>query len=63
MPGGPRRDVSLLNAGAGLYAATVAATIAEGVAMAADAIDSGRAEATLATLVEVSRDVAAGVPA
>jgi anthranilate phosphoribosyltransferase len=40
---GPRRDVTLLNAGAGIYAAGAASSITEGVAMAESAIDSGRA--------------------
>jgi anthranilate phosphoribosyltransferase len=40
---GPARDVVLLNAGAALFVAGATADIAEGVACAADAIDSGRA--------------------
>lgn len=40
---GPARDVVLLNAGAGLFVAGQVTTIADGVALAADAIDSGRA--------------------
>ena len=40
---GPARDVVLLNAGAALFVAGVAADVAEGVGLAADAIDSGRA--------------------
>ena len=40
---GPARDVVLLNAGAALYAANVSASIAEGVALAAQALDSGAA--------------------
>lgn len=40
---GPRRDAILLNAGAGLYAANAAASIAEGVEMARDVIESGKA--------------------
>ena len=55
---GPRRDVILLNAGAGIYAANAAATIREGVVLAAEAIDSGRAAATLEKLVDVSRSAA-----
>ena len=60
---GPRRDVILLNAGAGIYAANAASSIREGVALAAEAIDSGRAAATLAKLAEVSRGVSVGVTA
>jgi anthranilate phosphoribosyltransferase len=39
---GPARDVVLLNAGAALFVAGRAADIGEGVAMAAESIDSGR---------------------
>ncbi len=47
---GPRRDVVLLNAAAVLVAASLAGDLKEGVALAADAIDSGQAAATLARL-------------
>jgi anthranilate phosphoribosyltransferase len=40
---GPRRDVVLLNAGAALFVAGRVADVAEGVALAAESIDSGRA--------------------
>ncbi len=40
---GPRRTVTLMNAGAGMYAAEGASSIAEGITRAAEAIDSGRA--------------------
>jgi len=40
---GPARDVVLLNAGAALFVAGRAADVGEGVATAAEAIDSGRA--------------------
>jgi anthranilate phosphoribosyltransferase len=49
---GPKRDAALLNAGAGLYAANAAASIADGVRLAAEAIDSGKALAALNRLVE-----------
>lgn len=52
--GGPRRDVVVLNAAAGLAAAGVAKDIAEGVERAADAIDSGNAKSALERLVRVS---------
>lgn len=51
---GPRRDATLLNAGAGIYAADAAGSVAEGVAMATTAIDSGRAAETLQRLVELT---------
>ena len=51
---GPARDIVLLNAGASLLIAGRAATVPDGIAMAADAIDSGRAAATLDQLVRAS---------
>jgi anthranilate phosphoribosyltransferase len=51
---GPKRDVVVLNAAAGLVAAGKSTDVAEGLALAADAIDSGRARAALDRLVEVS---------
>jgi anthranilate phosphoribosyltransferase len=61
---GPRRDVILLNAGAGLYAADAAANLAEGIDLAARTIDSGAALATLERLIEVSqREATAGAVA
>ncbi|MDN2564691.1 anthranilate phosphoribosyltransferase [Aquibium sp. A9E412] len=53
------RDIALLNAGGTLVVAGRAATLAEGVAMAADAVDSGAATATLTRLVQVSNDTTA----
>ncbi len=48
---GPRRTVTLMNAGAGIYTADAAGSIAEGVRMAAEAIDSGAALDKLEQLV------------
>jgi len=47
---GARRDIVLLNAAAALVAAGLAFDLKEGVAMGAEAIDSGQAAATLAKL-------------
>ena len=47
---GARRDIVLLNAAAALVAAGLAVDLKEGVAMGAEAIDSGQAAATLAKL-------------
>src|SRR5579863_3345318 len=47
---GPRRDIVLVNAAAGLMAAGLAATPREGMVLAADAVDSGRAMAVLKQL-------------
>ena len=51
---GPKRDVVLLNAGMALVAAGVASTPQDGVAQAAESIDSGRAEQVLADLIAFS---------
>ena len=40
---GPRRDIVLLNAAAAIYAADKAASIKEGIALAVESIDSGKA--------------------
>lgn len=47
---GPKRDIVVLNAAAGLVAAGLAADLADGVAAAAAAIDDGRAAAKVAAL-------------
>ena len=51
---GPRRDIVLLNAGAGLYVGGKAESIAEGVKLAAKLIDSGAAAKTLDALARES---------
>ena len=53
---GPPRDVVLLNAGAALFVAGHAESVRQGIAKAADAIDSSRAKAVLSRLVEVSQE-------
>jgi anthranilate phosphoribosyltransferase len=45
--GGPTRDIVLLNAGAALFVAGRVASVRDGIARAADAIDTGAARATL----------------
>lgn len=52
---GPARDIVLLNAGAGLLIAGRAASVRDGIALAAEAVDRGAARATLERLREVSR--------
>ena len=52
---GPARDIVALNAGAALYAANVAGSIAEGLGKARAAIDSGAARGKLQQLVEATR--------
>ena len=51
---GPKRDAVLLNAGASLYIGGKASSMEEGVKLAAEIIDSGKAKETLAKLIEVS---------
>ena len=51
---GHKRDAVLMNAGASLYICGKADTIKEGVALAAELIDSGRAMKVLDTLIAVS---------
>jgi len=51
---GPQLDVVLLNAGAALYIAEAAASVAEGIERARAAIESGAARAKLDALVAVS---------
>ena len=52
---GPVRDIVLLNAGAALYAAGVAASIAEGVKRAREAVASGAASAKLTQFVALTQ--------
>jgi anthranilate phosphoribosyltransferase len=52
---GARRDIVLLNAASGLVAAGLAGDLKEGVAMGAEAIDSGQAAATLEKLRQFGR--------
>lgn len=51
---GAYRDTVLMNAGAGLVIAGKATTLGDGIALAAQAIDSGRALQVLERLVEIS---------
>lgn len=53
---GPHRDVVVLNAAHGLVAADIAADAAEGVRLAIDSIDSGRAADKLSRLAQASHD-------
>lgn len=53
---GPRREAVLLNAAAALKIAGRAPTLREGVQLAADTIDSGRAKTQLAQFIELSSE-------
>jgi anthranilate phosphoribosyltransferase len=52
---GPKRDMVLLNAAAAFVAAGICDDFSEGLAIAADAIDSGKARRKLDSLVEFTR--------
>lgn len=51
---GPKRDIVLFNAGAALYIAGAGDSIKEGIRMAEESVDSGKAMAVLGALVEMS---------
>ncbi len=59
---GPFRDIVLFNAAGALLVAGRADNLADGVAIAADALQSGRALATLAKLVDISHTSDAALP-
>jgi anthranilate phosphoribosyltransferase len=56
---GPARDIVILNAGVALYAANVAPSIADGIAKARAALESGAARAKLDQLVAAAKTLAA----
>ncbi len=58
--GGPRRDIVLMNAGAALVAGARARDLKEGVAVAAQSIDSRAARGKLDALVALSQRLARG---
>lgn len=51
---GPKRDVVLMNAGAAIYVAGIAKSLAEGIKLAEESIDSGKAKEKLDALVAFS---------
>jgi anthranilate phosphoribosyltransferase len=54
---GPKREAVLMNAGAGLYICKKAGSISEGIALAAEMIDSGKAKEKLRELIAASQDM------
>ena len=52
---GPARNIVLLNAGAAIYTAGLAATLKDGIARAAEVIDNGAAQAKLDALVKLTQ--------
>jgi anthranilate phosphoribosyltransferase len=55
---GPARDIVILNAGVALYAANVAATMAEGIGLAREALASGKALAKMHQFVAKTKELA-----
>ncbi|HVP96538.1 anthranilate phosphoribosyltransferase [Methanoregula sp.] len=53
---GPARDIVLMNAGAAIYVGGRAATLAEGIRLAALSIDSGKARKKLDALIRATRE-------
>ena len=56
---GPKRGAVLLNAGAGLYLCGKASSVKDGVTLAAELIDSGKALAKLDEFIKASNEVTA----
>src|SRR5881394_1381819 len=56
---GPARDIVILNAGVALYAANVASTMADGIALARDVIGSGKALAKMQQFVARTKELQA----
>ena len=56
---GPARDIVMLNAGVALYAANVAPSMADGVALAREALASGQALARMQHFIDRSKALAA----
>lgn len=54
---GAKRDIIILNAAAAIYAADKAASIKEGLVLAQESIDSGRAEGKLKALIDFSKKI------
>lgn len=55
---GAKRDIVVLNAGMSLYLANAAETIADGIKLAEETIDSGKAKAKLDEFIKVTNEVA-----
>jgi anthranilate phosphoribosyltransferase len=54
---GPRRDIVLLNAAAGLFAGDLVPSVSEGIKLADDVLDSGRAISKLNDLIGYTRSL------
>lgn len=58
--GGPKRDIVLLNAAAAIYVGGRAQSLEEGIDLAAQSIDSGKAAEALQKLIDISNQPPAG---
>ncbi|MCX4189411.1 anthranilate phosphoribosyltransferase [Methylophaga sp. OBS3] len=54
---GPARDIVVMNAGAAIYAADIAPTLAQGITVAQQVIDNGKAQNKLDALIQCSQQV------
>jgi anthranilate phosphoribosyltransferase len=54
---GPARDIVMLNAGVALYAANVAKTMADGVALARGVLASGKARAKMHQFIDRTKEL------
>lgn len=54
---GPKRDIVCLNAGAAIYVAGLAGSIGEGVKLAQESIDSGKAYAKLEEIIKTTNEL------
>ena len=52
---GPQRDIVLMNSAAALVAGDAAGSLKQGLEMAQESIDSGKARAKLEALIEISQ--------
>jgi anthranilate phosphoribosyltransferase len=59
---GPQRDIVLLNAAGALVVVGAASDLEEGLLLAAESLDGGRARACLDRLVELSNEEASRTP-
>ena len=53
---GPKRDIAVLNAGAGLFIGSIAKDVLNGIKLAEAAIDSGKAKEKLSELIKISNE-------
>ena len=56
---GPARDIVSLNAGVGLYAANVAKSMADGIALARDVLASGKARSKMQQFIDRTKELGA----